>query len=105
MEIFKVKKIKMKQENSLSFEQGCDLYLNNCRERNENFDEAVNTPFYAFKTIAFKQVAVGTDEDVTTYTCAGAIAFAVIGGIDRLLLIALTAYSFILSKKAKDAAK
>ena len=34
MEVFKVKKIKMKQENSLSFEQGCDLYLNNCRERN-----------------------------------------------------------------------
>ena len=29
-----MKKIKMKQENSLSFEQGCDLYLNNCRERN-----------------------------------------------------------------------
>ena len=29
-----MKKIKMKQENSLSFEQGFDLYLNNCRERN-----------------------------------------------------------------------
>ena len=29
-----MKKMKMKQENSLSFEQGCDLYLNNCRERN-----------------------------------------------------------------------
>ena len=69
---------------------------------NENFDEAVATPFYTFKTNAFKQIAVGTDEDVTTYTCAGAIIFAVIGGIDRLLLIALTAYSFVLSKKAKN---
>ena len=29
-----MKKIKMMTENSLSFEQGCDLYLNNCRERN-----------------------------------------------------------------------
>ena len=68
---------------------------------NENFDEASSTPFYAFKTNAFKQVAVGTDADVTTYTCIGAIIFAIVGGIDRLLLIALTAYSFVLSKKEK----
>ena len=48
-----------------------------------------------------KQVAVGLDEEVTTYTCIGAIIFAIVGGIDRLLLIALTAYSFSLCKKAK----
>ena len=29
-----MKKMKMKRENSISFEQGCNLYLNNCRERN-----------------------------------------------------------------------
>lgn len=29
-----MKKMKMMRENSLSFEQGCELYLNNCRERN-----------------------------------------------------------------------
>ena len=69
---------------------------------NKNFDEAVATPFYASKINAFKQVAVGLDEDVTTYTCKGAIVFAIIGGIDRLLLIALTAFSFVLSKKAKN---
>ena len=69
---------------------------------NENFDEAVATPFYAVKTNAFKQIAVGMDEDATTYTCIGAIIFAIVGGIDRLLLIALTAYSFVLSKKAKN---
>ena len=69
---------------------------------NKNFDEAVATPFYASKINAFKQVAVGLDEDVTTYTCKGAIIFAIVGGIDRLLLIALTAYSFVLSKKAKN---
>ena len=69
---------------------------------NENFDEAVGSPFYAVKTNAFKQVAVGMDEDATTYTCIGAIVFAIVGGIDRLLLIALTAYSFVLSKKAKN---
>ena len=69
---------------------------------NKNFDEAVATPFYASKINAFKQVAVGLDEDVTTYTCMGAIVFSIVGGIDRLLLIALTAYSFVLSKKAKN---
>ena len=69
---------------------------------NENFDEASSTPFYAFKTNAFKQVAVGTDADVTTYTCQGAIVFAIVGGIGILLLIALTVSSFILSKKAKN---
>ena len=68
---------------------------------NEDFDEAVATPLYAFKTNAFKQVAQGFDNDVTTYTCHGAIIFAIVGGIDRLLLIALTVYSFVLSKKAK----
>ena len=68
---------------------------------NANFDEAVATPLYAFKTNAFKQVAQGFDNDVITYTCMGAIVFAIVGGIDRLLLIALTAYSFVLSKKAK----
>ena len=68
---------------------------------NENFDEAVASPFYAVKTNAFKQVAAGMDKDATTYTCIGAIVFAIVGGIDRLLLIALTAYSFALSKKAK----
>ena len=68
----------------------------------ENFDEALASPFYAVKTNAFKQVAVGMDEDATTYTCIGAIIFATVGGIDRLLLIALTAYSFVLCKKAKN---
>ena len=69
---------------------------------NANFDEAVATPFYAMKSNAFKQVGVGLDDDVTTYTCIGAIIFAIVGGIDRLLLIALTVSSFVLSKKAKN---
>ena len=29
-----MKKMKMKKEKSVTFEEGCDLYLNNCRERN-----------------------------------------------------------------------
>jgi hypothetical protein len=70
---------------------------------NENFDEALAAPFYAVKTNAFKQVPVGfEDDDATIYTCKGAIIFAIVGGIDRLLLIALTVSSFVLSKKAKN---
>jgi hypothetical protein len=69
---------------------------------NENFEDAVNMPFYATKTNAFKQVFTGPDGYNTIYTCTGAIVFAIIGAINRLLLIALTACSFVLSKKAKS---
>ena len=69
---------------------------------NENFDEALASPFYAVKTNAFKQVAVGMDEEATTYICTGAIVFAVAGGTVLLALIALTVSSFALSKKAKN---
>lgn len=68
---------------------------------NENFDEALATPFYASTTNAFKQVAVGLDEAATTYTCKSAIIFALAGGALSLVLVALTATAFSLSKKAK----
>jgi hypothetical protein len=68
---------------------------------NENFDEAVASPFYAAKINAFRQVAEGMDDYVTTYTCMGAIIFAIAGGVGALALAALTASSFVLSKKAK----
>ena len=71
---------------------------------NENFDEAIATPLYASKTSAFKQVAVGLDEEVTTYTCTGAIIFAVVGGVVWLALFALATFSFVLSKRAKNKA-
>ena len=69
---------------------------------NENFDEAVASPFYAVKTNAFKQVAAGMDEDATTYTCTSAIVFAVAGGVAALALIALTVSSFALSKRRSN---
>ena len=68
---------------------------------NENFDEAVNSPFYAAKINAFRHTAVGLDDYVTAYTCTGAIIFAVVGGVASLALIALTASSFVLSEKTK----
>lgn len=68
---------------------------------NENFEEAVASPFYAAKINAFRQVDEGLDSYVTTYTCAGAIIFAIVGGVIALALLALTVSSFVLSKKAK----
>ena len=67
----------------------------------ENFEEAVASPFYAAKINAFRQVAEGLDSDVTTYTCTGAIIFAIAGGIVELVLIVLTVLSFIFCKKVK----
>ena len=61
--------------------------------------EAVAAPFYAAKINAFRQVAVGRDDYVTTYTCTGAIVFAVAGGVVALALIVLTVSSFVLRKK------
>ena len=66
----------------------------------ENFEEAVASPFYATKTNAFRQVADGSDSYATTYTCQGAVIVAVAGGAVGLILIALTAVSLALSKRS-----
>lgn len=71
---------------------------------NNNFDAMISSPFYAAKINAFKQTSLSGDSDVTTYTCKGAIAFAIAGGVIGLALIALTAISIILYKK-KDASE
>ena len=68
---------------------------------NDNFDAAVAAPFYAMKINAFQQVAEGTDGYVMTYTCTGAIVFAIAGGVAVLALVFLTVFTFVLSIKAK----
>lgn len=69
---------------------------------NENFEDAVASPFYAAKINAFRHVAEGLDSYVTTYTCTGAIIFAIAGGIVALTLIVITVFSFVLCKKVKS---
>lgn len=68
---------------------------------NENFQEAVASPFFAARINAFRQVTVGPDGYATTYTCTGAIILAAAGGVVALALAVLTASSFALCKKAK----
>ena len=70
---------------------------------NDNFEAVTESPFYAAKINAFKQYSEGLDSEVTTYTCIGAIVFAIVGGVILLALAALSATSFILFKKGKKA--
>ena len=66
---------------------------------NEDFEEALNSPFYASKINAFRLVSEGIDGYASIYTCTGCINFAVFGGIVGLLVLALTAISFVFSNK------
>ena len=68
---------------------------------NKNFDEAKGMPFYADEINAFRLVATEGDGYIMVYTCTDAVAFAVICGVVVLALIALSACSFVLFKKAK----
>ena len=66
---------------------------------NENFDEAIKTPFYADEINAFKLVVTEGDGYATIYTCTPAIVFAIIGGVGAAALIGATCVSLILFKK------
>lgn len=68
---------------------------------NDDFEKAVNSPFYAAKINAFKLVSKGVDDNTTPYVCTSAIRFAVAFGVVEVLLIALSVTCLILSKKAK----
>lgn len=68
----------------------------------ENFDEAIAYPFYAFETSAFKQTPAGIADADTTYTCTAAIVLAIVGGAVALALVSATGASVLLCKKAKD---
>ena len=65
----------------------------------ENFEDAVNSPFYACKINTFQMVSVGPDGYTMVYTCMPAIVFVIAFGIVELIFIGLTAYSFLLCKK------
>ena len=69
---------------------------------NNNFEKAVAAPFYGAKVNAFRHVSDENDRNVTTYTCNGAVVFALVGGAVLLVLVSLTAISLVLSKKAKS---
>lgn len=68
---------------------------------NSNFEEAINSPFYASKINAFRIVSEGPDGFKTEYDCANAVFFAVAGGVVEAMLIALTCVSYLFWKKSK----
>lgn len=79
-----------------------EAYEREVKHINDNFDEAIKTPFYADKINAFKLVATESDGYSTVYTCKPAIVFAIVVGIVELALVSLTALSFVLRKKNDD---
>ena len=68
----------------------------------EHFDDALELPFYAARINAFRQKAIGLDDDVTSYVCTGSVAFAALGGAVALALLALSATSLVLFKRARS---
>ena len=67
---------------------------------NENFEEAVSTPFYADKINIFQLTAEGLDDYASFYYCRYAINLAVAWGIAQLALIGLAWASIACCKKA-----
>ena len=68
----------------------------------DNFEEAVQAPFYADRINAFRLVAEEGDGYSAVYTCTSAIVLAAVGGAVELVLIGLAAASFVLYRKNKD---
>ena len=66
-----------------------------------NFDEAIATPFYASKINAFNIVYEGFWGYDSVFICDSAKIFAVVGGVVELIVIALTTISAILWKRNK----
>ena len=62
---------------------------------NDNFDQAIATPFYADKINAFRLVLEEDDGYSTTYTCKSAIVLAIVGGVVELVLISFAVASAI----------
>ena len=79
-----------------------ELYEKEVEWINSNFEEAVNSPFYASKINAFRLASEGPDGFKVNYDCAGAVVFAVVAGVIELMLIGLTCTSAVLYKKSKD---
>ena len=67
----------------------------------ENFEEAISTPFYAAKLNAFQLTAAGLDDYDTFYYCKYSINLAIAWGIAQLALIGLAWASIACCKKAK----
>lgn len=68
---------------------------------NENFADAVNTPFYADEINAFRLLAAEMEDFALVYSCTTAIVSAIVGGVLELVLIGFTSASFIACNKRK----
>ena len=67
----------------------------------ENFEEAVRTPFYADKINAFRMVAEEDDGYATTYNCTPKMILVVAGGFVGCMVIAFVCVAQVHNRKAK----
>ena len=68
---------------------------------NEDFEGAVNVPFYASKINAFKFSPEGLDGYTSVYICQDSIMMTMVWGAIELVLIGIAIASVIRCKKAK----
>ena len=68
---------------------------------NRDFEEAVNTPFYASKINAFRLATTGPDGYTLVYTCTPAIVFAVVGGVVEMALLGVSITALLMYLKAR----
>ena len=74
-------------------------YEKEVAEINADFEKAVNTPFYACETNAFKLYFAGEDDYSMVYTCTATVIYTWTFGVIELALTVFTCMAFILSKK------
>ena len=71
----------------------------------QNFEEAVKMPFYAYKINAFKMTAADGSGYQIEYTCTTAIVIAIVGGVIEVALIWLSGTAWVSYRKAKRKAR
>ena len=74
-------------------------YEKEIAEINANFEEAINTPFYACEVNAFKLYFSEDNDYSLVYTCNAAVIYTAVFGVIELALIIFTCMAFIFSKK------
>lgn len=70
----------------------------------EDFEKAVNTPFYASKINAFALTSEGLDDYATVYLCQISIMMAVVLGVAELVLIGVSIAFACRYKKFEESA-
>ena len=87
------------------FSLGADTeegYAEEVKTINDDFEAALNAPFYAVRINAFSFISEGPDGYTTVYTCYPAIMLVVVLGGVALIFAALGTLSLVLYRRARS---